>query len=259
VLALLNERRDHHVRIPPRRKSNEPAVVSILALIAAEFRQCLVRNRLGGTCLSREVNVLQMRAGCSSDRIHNIRHRIRNDRPALFIEADLLHFAVIVCLAEVLRQIIWKCHMWPHQPAICADCTNRTRKLYRGCRDCPLSNSNRNRFARIPLLAEVSQLPRFRRHYTGNFLRQIDPSSLAQSKLCRVLRDSAYAQSLRQRVKVNVARLVNTFGKRDRSVSALQVAFEKSSVETRAASAMNLQVLRNAFLPSRHRHNHLEH
>ncbi len=87
---------------------------------------------------------------------------------------------------------------------------------------------------------------------------KINAGLLAQPQRGRVLRNAVDPQLFRQGVEENVAGLVNRLGQIDRAVAALHPASEPPAIKRRAAIAVHVQSLRDAFLPTRHRHEDLE-
>src|SRR6267154_710779 len=140
-----------------------------------------------------------------------------------------------------------------HAP-VHGDRPNSTHQLDRSNGNGALSNANRNRLAGKPLLLEIADLPFFRRHYPTHFIWQIDASLLPQSKSGCIFRDAVDTKLLRQRIKEDVARLINCFRKINRSMSAFHPASKASAIKSGAAIAMHVQGLSDVFLPSRGRH-----
>ena len=107
-------------------------------------------------------------------------------------------------------------------------------------------------------MLEVADLPLFRRHHTGNFVRQVDAGFLAKSQSRGVFCDAVDAEFFRQRVEENIAGLVDRFFETHRSVAAFHPTAKTAAIEFSAPDAVHVKVLRNPLLPSGNRHDDFE-
>src|SRR6185369_5531484 len=150
----------------------------------------------------------------------------------------------------VLRQLSWVHHVRNYHTSIHRDGADCAHQLHRCNSNCALTNAYRYCLSCKPLLLEVADLPLFRRHHAAHFVRQVNSALLSQAKCCGILCDAVDAKFFRERIKEDVAGLINRFGKIDCSVASFYPATEAPSIEGSAAVAVDMESLRNSLLPS---------
>src|ERR1700688_4308865 len=145
-----------------------------------------------------------------------------------------------------------------HHATIHRDCANGAHQLNGSNRNSALADAYRNRLPGKPLLLEVTNLPLFGRHDSADFVGQIYTCFLAQSESGGVFRNAIDAKFFCQRVKDDVARLINRLGEIDLAMPGFHPASEASPVESSSAVAMHVKCLCDPLLPSSGRHKNLE-
>src|SRR5262249_33061662 len=104
-------------------------------------------------------------------------------------------------------------------------------------------------------------LPLFRRHQAAGFLGQVDAGLLAEPEFGGVFGHAGNTKAVSQSVEKHVAGLVNALTDINRAVPVMQSgnpALEISAVESCPARAVYVQILGDAFLQSRSRHDDFE-
>ena len=257
VLATLEQHAHDDIRIAPRRESHEPSVLCEIFIVLM-LRAHGQRDNLGRPGLAGNVDSRNVRRGSRALRQQHAPHRVRDRVPSRGINWNILHFGIACGLNVPRRQLRWINDVRHHHPAVRRDRRDRAHQLHRSNRHRSLADANRNRFSGEPLLLEIADLPFFRRHHAAHFVGQIDPSLLAQSKDSRVFCDAVDTQLFRQRIKENIARLVDRLRKVHWAVTAFHPASEAPAIKVGAPAAVHVEGLGNPFLPARRRHNDLE-
>src|ERR1700688_643591 len=145
-----------------------------------------------------------------------------------------------------------------HHATIHRDCANGAHQLNGSNRNSALTDAYRNRLPGKPLLLEVTNLPLFGRHDSADFVGQIYTCFLAQSESGGVFRNAIDAKFFRQRVKEDVARLINCLGEIDLAMPGFNPTSKAAAVESSSAVAMHVKWLGDTLLPTRSRHKNFE-
>ncbi len=122
-----------------------------------------------------------------------------------------------------------------------------------------LADRDRDGLAGVPLLAEVADLPRARRHQAGSLVRQVDARLPAEADQFGVFGDLVDPEPVSHVVEVDVAGLHQPAVEAHGAVAAAQVALEVAAVEGGAARAMHREIrIDGAGFESRQRNDGLE-
>src|SRR6476646_3719695 len=262
VLTALKVDHHHDLRIAPGSNSGEPAVAlevtfQVLFLQAMGFK-IVVAHPLRATCFSRKVDALNMRGDARSARIQHVGHGIRDGNPVLRVDRHA-HGITLAAFARSfleLRGKLFRVHQMRRiKNTAHSNSTDGASNLNGTNGHGALPDTHRDDLTRIPFLAEGLHLPLFRRHDAADLVGQIHSRFFANAHGACPFCDLFNAQALCERVKENVARLVNSLGHVNRAVSALRIVFHPALViaakEYSPALAVHFQVLRYAFLQAR--------
>src|ERR1700692_1782985 len=135
--------------------------------------------------------------------------------------------------------------MRDHHTSIRRNRPNGTHQLHRSDCNRALADAHRNRFSSKPFLLEVTNLPLFRRHYTAHFVGQIYPCLLSQPESGGVFCNPINTEFFRERVKENVARLINRLREIDLAMAGFNPASKTAAIESGSAIAMHVKGLGN--------------
>ncbi len=257
MLAAFKQHTHNDVRIAPGRETHKPSVLSEVFVILM-LRAQSQRNDLGRAGLAGDIDSRNVRRGSRAFRQQHPAHRIRDHVPSRGLKRNFFYFRIVRGLHVPLRQVRRINHVRHNHAPIHRNGADRAHQLHRSDRHRALADAHRNRFPGEPLLLEIADLPFFRRHHAAHFVRQVDTSLLPQSKGGRVFCDAIDAKFFRQRIKENIAGLVNRFRQVDGAMASFHPATEAPAIERRAPIAMHVEGLRNPFLPPGRRHNDLE-
>src|SRR5579885_3177339 len=119
----------------------------------------------------------------------------------------------------------------------------RPRQLQRCHRERALPDGDRNGFAGVPFLPEITQLPLRRGHHALRFVRQVDAGLVAQPELIHIPGYVVDARAVADVVEIDVARLSNSLVKRHTSMPSLKVALEVSAVKRCTASTTHGELI----------------
>src|SRR5262249_24639469 len=136
-------------------------------------------------------------------------HRIGDDFPILRVDRNLSSVRHAGGWNHAWRQITRVGHMRTNEQSAHRDGSQGARHLDWGRGNRTLADAHGDRFARVPLLFEITDLPLFRRHNTGDFLRKVDAGLLPEPECRGVLGDAIDAKFFSQGVEIYVTRLIN--------------------------------------------------
>src|SRR5215475_1336521 len=262
VHAVLEEHDAGNLRVVTRSEEDEPAVVAEIPVCLAGRGLALVGDDLSGPRLAAHIVTGNSRIAAGASRaVDGHPHAVFDDLKVLRIDRRLglrwrrRHRLPPAAVVYRLQQ------MWCHTGPAVGQRRHVDGHRDRGRRDLTLTDADRNRLARVPLLVHPLTFPLRGGHQALHLIRQIVPAQDAHPKGRRPLVDLVDADHVRDRVEVHVTRLLDGVAQVDRTVAAPAEApaLEITTVEVGVTRAVHVEVGRDdAFLETSERYRHLE-
>src|SRR5580693_1810568 len=167
--GILHNRGNHDFRIAARRETDKPAV----HFLGADAIGGVVAHELSGAGFAAKVDVLQTEVigGAAAFVAHAV-EALSDLFNGVVGERETFCFHIGVVLEQV----------WPHESSAAGNGRGHARELD-GCDgDGALTDGDRDRLARVPLVVKYTLDPRLRGHQAGFFAWQINPRAFAEAQ-----------------------------------------------------------------------------
>src|ERR1017187_1956223 len=248
-LAVFPQRCHHDLRIVARSEADEPGVGFHVFAGGFGALQHFARSELGGSGLAAHLDPGDPGSAAGAAFVYDAVHAVNHFSNVIRIEFHAPR--------RRYRSFFGHMRLKPH--ATDGESTNVMGELNGRYRGRALSDGHRDGLTRVPLLAEVPDLPFRGWHNSFGLVRQIDAGLVSQTDLIRILGDAIDTQSVADVIEEDVARLHDPLVQLHGAMATLQMAGIVVVVECRAAWAVDDEVVvDDAGFEAGQRHHGLE-